>query len=347
MSSEEDTEEERRIVEDILNQGKSESKKQRAPTTKAFYAYEDDDAYAYDDGDEFTFTGEKVASAVRLIGVSLSLAADATWRALRHGESMHGGDKQQQTPPPVGARGDTLSDYITKWNSRSVAVGTGWYVREQHHDPVGADPFMMSMFLVAFSAGLFYTSFVEAFILLVILDFVETLVWFTARSVSPVLAAELNACESRWVALVYNIFAIGAGLGTAFFVRETWPGLQSVWDALADLKCGSDGHFLVWAPCTDAQTFVAQALVFVLIFLAAFRTLYVPAIVGLVLVVSLVWTTKVTYDAANNIMLQALTAAYFWAWMAAPIKGTYVYNGLIALSFYLFTYSIAALSGVL
>lgn len=284
---------------------------------------------------------------------NVALFARTVYAALRHGEKL-GGEYTDTAaaarPVPIGATGQTLSEYRVRHgdDASPLAVGVAWYTREAHHDPLGLDPMMLSMFLLAFCARLVYPSLMDAFILTIFVAFAELAVWFVVRAASPTIAKALDVCESPWIGFVYNWFAFVAGLATGALVLATWPGLQSLWDALGDTHCGdSEGVFLVWAPCTDAGAFICQTLLFVLVFAAAFDPLYVPSMIALVLVVPLARISQTTYDAANNLMMQALSAAFFWAWFSAPIKGTYVWNMLVALSCYVFVYSIAALSATI
>ena len=310
----------------------------------------DEDAYGETD-DSLAISDSTTFDFVSKVGSSLGHAVRASWRGIRYGETMEhhddeSGDESGEQLTPIGSAGGSLSEYVSKWKGKNrFQATTGWYIREANHDPLGADPWMMSMFLVAFAARMFYSSFVEAIFLALIIMLVEWLTWMIVRAAMPIVSKELDLSESGIVTLVYNIFSFAAGITVGSFVLHTWPGLLSIWEALENKGCGSNGVYLVWAPCTDAQTFIIVALLFLMIILSAFKYFYVASTVIILLLIPLAKIASTEFDVFNNILMTSVTSAFFLAWMAAPIKRTYVWNGLFALSAYLTIYSFAALSG--
>ena len=348
------TEEEDRVAAAATARKKRSTK---APSSSSTYmsakrqniVYESD---AYGINDDALTPSSFNFNALHTVGASLGHAVRASWRGLVYGEKMVCADDEQDDAAPAAAvvaigdsDGSELSQYISKWKGKNrFQAITGWYVRVAHHDPLGSDPWMMTTFLIAFAATMFYDTFVEALFLTLVLAFAEWILWMVVRASMPIVSRELDAAESGIITLVYNIFSIGAGLGVGTYVRHTWPGLLSIWKGLENKACGSDGVSFVWAPCMDTQTFFAVALLFTFIILSSFAYFYVASWVLLLLLVPFAAFTAIEFDVFNTLLLTTVSVAFFLAWMVAPIKRTYVWNMFFAISLYLFIYSIAALS---
>jgi len=303
----------------------------------------------------------KVGSALRFVGSALGALAVGSWRGIVHGEKLKLSSDEVSALPkperwikPIGASNGTRSEYTVRWNNdRSFWPTAGWWMREAHHDPLGTDPMMMSMLSIAFVAGMFYATFIEGLLFCLILEAIEWITWLSIRAYSKVMSAELDVCESRGIAMVYNFLVFPIGLILAKFVLYTWSSarhhkgsLHTIWEALIhDKHCDADsGVFLVWAPCTDAVLFITMALLFLCIIFASFGRLYVPSLVMLALLVPFAAVTGATYHVFNTLVFTIVTCFYFLACTVKPIKGTYVLNLFISIAFYLFVYCISALS---
>jgi hypothetical protein len=326
-----------------------------------------------------------VLNGIQLVASAVSAFAMGSWRGLAYGEQLQDSDEdtkfraskpERDRVRPIGSKGGTRSEYIVYWNNKTDGGGVsdarrqfeataGWWLREAHHDPLGADPMMMSMLLIAFSAGMLYSSFLEALLLCLVIEAFEWLTWLIVRASSEIIAKELNACESRGVAMVYNFVVFGVGVALAKFVLYTWNAtsdasahgrhhhhgadgaLYSVWDAmLRDKHCARDsGVFLVWLPCTDTVTFITIALLFLCLIFASFRRLYIPSMIMLALLVpTIALAAPDSKRVFNTLLFTVLTSLYFLAFMLHPIRQTYVWNLLIATAFYLLVYCMVTLS---
>lgn len=317
------------------------------------------------DFEPFSLPTDKLIGVASFLGAATAALARTTWRGLAYGEMIvdetssdedvkYVGSKPERWVKPIGAENGTRSQYIMRWgNKNHFAATAGWWMREAHHDPQGTDPMMISMLCVAFIAGMFYSSFLEALLLCLLIEAFEWFTWLAVRGASRVIAAELDQCESRGVAMVYNFLAFFVGAGLAKYVIYTWTleggsRLHSFWDANArDVGCpaANNGVYLVWAPCTDTVSFIVVAMLFLSVVFASFRRLYVPSMLVLALLVPV--TAVLATERENFFYTLFATVAsvfYFMLFVAAPIKQTYMWNAAISIAFYLFAYSMLVLS---
>lgn len=322
--------------------------------------------YDSDPADAFTLPADKLVGTVAYIGAATAALARTTWRGLAYGEMIsedsssdedakYVSHKPERFARPIGSENGTRSSYVLRWGAKNhFAATAGWWMREAHHDPLGADPMMLSMLCVAFIAGMFYTSFLEALLFCLVIEAFEWLTWLVVRGASKVIAAELDMCESRGVAMVYNILAFIVGVSLAKYVLYTWGAvygvarLRSFWDANArDVGCpaSNNGVYLVWAPCTDTVSFVVLAMLFLCVVFASFRRLFVPSMIVLALMVPATAVMATNRPHFFYTLFATVASVFYFMFFAiAPIKQTYMWNAAISIAFYLFAYSLLVLS---
>jgi len=264
---------------------------------------------------------------------------DAAERARNEEHRRH--ESKQKHKLLVGAQSKALSRYWIEHELKHRFQATmGWYLNEAHHDATGADPGMISMFLVAFLARTIYRTALEAIALVVLLTIVTALVWFVVRACWPVTARYLDHTESLLLAFVYDAFAFVAGLFVASYTLLVWPGLKSYAEACGEV----DNDTPLWVDCTNGRTFVLMAYLFVFAFLGIFSSVYRVTILALLLtapfMIILGFHSHETLDTFYTFTFASLSMAYFYATFARPVRGSYVWNLLLGISWYLFVVSI-------
>lgn len=244
----------------------------------------------------------------------------------------------------VGAQGKSLARYwLEDRTQQRFQTTAGWYLSESHHDPSGADASMLTAFFAAFVARMLYASILEALLFVTLLVLFEVLVWFVVRAAMPVLATHLDRTESLLLALVYNLVAYANGLFLAAYALAIFPHLHSFADA-----CGTTSavHTILWVDCTTSRTFILIAYLFVFGFLGVYRNVYCFAVLALLLcapfMVALGIDKHEPVDVFNTFTFTSLSMAYFFMCFAAPVRGSYVWNYLLSVTWYWFAISILA-----
>ena len=285
-------------------------------------------------------------SVARAIRGALSLALHASSEHRDEAEQLDNRahmqhETRQKHKLLVGAQSKTLARYWIEHNLKNRFQATmGWYLNEAHHDPTGADPAMISMFLVAFLARAVYRTALEAIVLVVLVAVVTTVIWFLVRACWPVTARHLDRTESLLLAFVYDIFAFAAGLFVASYTLQLWPGLQSYAEACGEV----DSDSILWVDCTNGRTFVIIAYLFIFAFLGVFASVYRVTILALLLtapfMIILGFHTNEPLGVFYTFTFTSLSMAYFYATFARPIRDSYVWNLLLGMSWYLFVVSV-------
>jgi len=241
----------------------------------------------------------------------------------------------------VGAQNKSLARYWLEHELKHRFQATmGWYMSEAHHDETGADPSMISMFLIAFLARAIYSNALEAILLVVLLGIFTAFVWFVSRACFPVAARYMDRTESLLLAFVYDIFAFAAGIFVASYTLALWPGLLSYADACGETNSNS----VLWVDCTNGRTFVIMAYLFIFAILGVFSSVYKITILALLLttpfMIMLGFHTNEPLDVFYTFTFASASMAYFYATFARPIRGSYAWNLLLGISWYLFAVSV-------
>lgn len=274
-------------------------------------------------------------------------------------------------PRVVGVKGATLSEYAQahrgdEW-ATPMQTAASWYTREMHPDPHGTDPFIMSVFLIAFLARLMFDNWLHAAATALSLWVFDAAVYMMLHWAWPVYAREMNHAETMVFSAFYNALAAAAGLVVgSFLLGAPELGLDSVWTALrrvclddslvpADMTLGT-----LYVPCATWQVYVLLAALFLAAVFATFDAAYalltvaivmLPAVAALVqLPGAFAWISTTptlhvsTKDArefvpfVRTFMVACYSAAYFLACMFTPLGNSYGYNVVFAAS----TYTLAA-----
>ena len=244
----------------------------------------------------------------------------------------------------IGAQGKTLARYWIELGPHNRFQSTAaWYLNEAHHDPTGSDPTMIAMFLVAFLARFVYASALEAFVFGLIISPLDALVWFVARAAWPVISQSLDATESIWLTFVYNLFSFATAIAVASYALALWPGLASVSDVLT--QPNHNTSYFLWVNGVDTRVFLALLYLFMLALFSGFAALYAVSLFGFVLfapfsVAILRFDEHEPLRLFNSLLFCTLSMAFFYASFARPIRNTYVWNLVLAVSWYLFVISI-------
>ena len=283
--------------------------------------------------------GRTLRGAASLVFGTNSAQREAVERDNNEEHRRH--ESKQKHKLLVGAQSKSLSRYWLEHELKHRFQATmGWYLNEAHHDATGADPGMISMFLVAFLARTIYRTSLEAIALVVLITIVTAFVWFVVRACWPVTARYLDRTESLLLAFVYDLFAFVAGLFVASYTLMVWPGLKSYAEACGEV----DNDTPLWVDCTDGRTFVLIAYLFVFAFLGIFSSVYRVTILALLLtapfMIILGFHTHETLDTFYTFTFVSLAMAYFYATFARPVRGSYVWNLLLGISWYLFVVSV-------
>jgi len=251
--------------------------------------------------------------------------------------------KQRQT---VGGRGEALSRYWLEAvpGETQFEATAGWYLNEAHHDATGADPSIVSMFMLAFLARLVYSSALEAFVFAMFVALAELVVWFAVRLVWPGISRHLDSTESVWLAFVYNLVSFVSGVAVGSYCLAVWPGMTSV-AASIRATCDVYDEHILWLPCTESRIFVVLAVLFVLSMFSAFASLYAYVLSALVLVMPLsVLVLRVDRHLPvatfYTLLFASLSMAYFYASFVRLLANSYVWNLLLSVTYYLFVVSI-------
>jgi hypothetical protein len=197
------------------------------------------------------------------------------------------------------------------------------------------------MFMLAFLVRAVYATAYEAIVFLALYAVAELLVWFAVRALWPQTAKHLDDTESMWLALVYNLMAFGMGLSVASYMLAVWPGLMSVAEALG---AGSINEHLLWVDGTNARLFVVLAYLFVFVTFSAMPSLYILcatafAVCAPIAVVVLRFDKHEPRALFHNLLFTSLSLLYFYASFVKPVRGAYLWNLLLAVSWYLFVLS--------
>lgn len=242
----------------------------------------------------------------------------------------------------IGAQGHTLSRYFIDNNlANRFQVSVGWYLNEAHHDALGADPTMISIFIVCFLARFIYANAVEAFLFGLLITIFDSTVWFLARALWPVVAKGLDSTESIWLTFVYNIFTSLTAVAVGSYALSLWPGIDSM---AAIVGPSSDSYFL-WADGVNSRIVVVIVYLLLFGFFSAFPQLYTLCLTAFALssplaVAVLRYDKHEPLQLYNSLLFASLSVVYFYACAARPIGGSYVWNMLLSISWYLFVISI-------
>lgn len=248
----------------------------------------------------------------------------------------------------IGARGQTLSRYRIANNlDNNYQVGVRWYLNEAHHDSMGADPSMMSMFIVGFLARFIYASALEAFVFGLFITLVDAIVWFTVRAMCPVIAKGLDTTESIWLTFVYNLFTFTSSVAVASYSIALWPGVDSISRIVAENGGGGaspSSISILWVDGVDFSVCAGIVYLLLFAFFSAFRPLYVMclsafAIFGPFSVAVLRYDIHEPPELYNSLLFASLSVTFLYACMVYPLRGTYLWNLVLAVSWYLFIIS--------